>query len=191
VVVPPLEVHPVTPDRWDDLVRLFGANGAYANCWCMWWRLRSADFDDGVKEKGKGNRAAMRELVEAGAVPGLIAWRGDQPVGWVSIAARAEFGRIERSPVLKGIDAEPAWAVVCFYIPRAERASGVATALLDEAVAWVRSQGGRLVEGYPSPPHAEGAANLFTGTESMFAKAGFSEVARRQPRSRAIWRKHL
>jgi GNAT superfamily N-acetyltransferase len=189
--MPRLEVHPVTAGDWDDLVRLFGANGAYANCWCMWWRISSAAFDHGVKEKGKGNRAAMKALVEAGAEPGLIAWRGDEPVGWISVAPRSEFGRVERSPVLKGIDDQPAWAVVCFYIPRRERGAGVATALLAAAVDWVRGHGGRLIEGYPAPPHYEGAAELYTGTESMFAKAGFTEVARRKPTSRSIWRRSL
>jgi GNAT superfamily N-acetyltransferase len=186
-----LEVRPVRSGDWDDLVRLFGDNGAYANCWCMWWRVTSTEFDQGVKAKGAGNRAAMKALVDDGAVPGLIAWRGDEPVGWISVAPRSEFGRIERSPVLKGVDDEPAWAVVCFYIPRRERGAGVATALLDAALRWVREQGGRLVEGYPTPAHYEGAAALWTGTESMFAKAGFTEVARRQPKSRSIWRRRL
>ena len=25
--------HPVTPDRWPDLERLFGPHGAYSGCW--------------------------------------------------------------------------------------------------------------------------------------------------------------
>lgn len=62
-----VDVHPVTPERWDDLVRLFGANGAYANCWCMWWRVTAAAFDEGDKNRGAGNRAAMKALLAAAA----------------------------------------------------------------------------------------------------------------------------
>ena len=28
-----LTFHPVTPDRWPDLERLFGPRGAYSGCW--------------------------------------------------------------------------------------------------------------------------------------------------------------
>ena len=186
-----LHVGPVRSGDWDHLARLFGDNGAYANCWCMWWRLRAADFDRGVKERGAGNRSAMRALVDDDRVPGLIAWRDGDPVGWVSVAPRTEFPRVERSPVLQPVDSEQAWAVVCFYIPRSERGRGVATALLDAAVAYVSGRGGRLLEGYPSPAGDRRAPDLYTGTESMFARAGFTEVARRRPTSRSIWRKRL
>jgi hypothetical protein len=32
-----LAVHPVTPDRWDDLVMLFGERGASSGCWCRFF----------------------------------------------------------------------------------------------------------------------------------------------------------
>src|SRR2546430_2424405 len=38
------DIHPATARRWPDLEKLFGPNGAYSNCWCMWWRLRHRDF---------------------------------------------------------------------------------------------------------------------------------------------------
>src|SRR2546425_12840945 len=38
------DIHPATAGRWPDLEKLFGPNGAYSNCWCMWWRLRHRDF---------------------------------------------------------------------------------------------------------------------------------------------------
>ena len=30
-----LAFHPVTPDRWPDLERLFGPHGANSGCWCL------------------------------------------------------------------------------------------------------------------------------------------------------------
>ena len=182
----------MTADRWDDLVSLFGENGAYANCWCMWWRTTAATFDQGVKDRGAGNRAAMKALVAEGREPGLLAYRGREPVGWISVAPRSEFGRVERSPVLKPVDDEPAWAVVCFYIDKRHRGEGVGRALLDAAVEHVRRKGGRLVEGYPvHPDDRTTSASAYTGVVSMFEASGFKQVARRKPTSRSIWRKRV
>ena len=36
-----LEVHPLTADRWDDLVTLFDRPGDPTGCWCMFYRVRS------------------------------------------------------------------------------------------------------------------------------------------------------
>ncbi|MBI2165479.1 MAG: hypothetical protein HYU29_03630 [Chloroflexi bacterium] len=51
-----LEFHPVTPDRWTDLEQLFGDRGAFAGCWCMWWRLTRSQFQ---KQAGQGNKEAI------------------------------------------------------------------------------------------------------------------------------------
>jgi len=51
------EAHPLTPDRWSDLEQLFGRNGAYAGCWCMWWRVAGKDWS---AQRGEGNRVAFK-----------------------------------------------------------------------------------------------------------------------------------
>src|SRR5205814_1153575 len=99
-----VRVRPVTPGRWNDLVELFGWDrGAYSGCWCMFFRQRQDEFYRGSPGGGAGgNRAAMRRVVEGGRkVPGLLAYVDGRPVGWISVAPREEFGRVERSPVTK------------------------------------------------------------------------------------------
>lgn len=177
----PMEVHPVTPDRWDDLVELFGRDrGAYSGCWCMWWRQTAAEYE---RDHGPSNRRALRRLVDAGRVPGLLAYADGVPAGWVSVAPRGEFGRLQRSPVLGPVDEEPVWSIVCFYIDRGHRRQGVGRALLEAAVAYAVANGARIVEGYPVDPmqRRKASAELFTGVPSMFEAAGFREVARRSP----------
>ncbi len=100
------------------------------------------------------------------------------------MAPRSAFGRLDRSPVLKPVDAEPVWSVNCFVIDRRHRRTGVATALLDAAVPYVRQQGGIILEGYPIDTGGQraDAASVFTGTLSMFERAGFREVSRRSPK---------
>ncbi|MGH2633656.1 MAG: hypothetical protein ACRDG3_09630, partial [Tepidiformaceae bacterium] len=77
--------HPVTPDRWPDLERLFNAGGDACSCSCMWWRLTGAEYS---ANRGGGNRDAMGGIVASGQVPGILAYVGDEPVGWVSVAPR-------------------------------------------------------------------------------------------------------
>ncbi len=171
------EFHPVTPDRWGDLEALFGPRGACGGCWCMWWRLTRAEFD---RQKGEGNRLAMKALVESGRVPGILAYAGGAPVGWCSVAPREEFGALARSRVLRPIDDQPVWSVVCFFIAKAYRRRGLTVALLRAAVDYAAAHGARVVEGYPTESKKADApaAFLYMGTVSAFRKAGFVEVAR-------------
>ena len=179
-----LDLHPVTADRWEELAGFFGPSGAFAHCWCTWWRQTGAEFSHGVEEGGAANRSLMHEIVEAGSEPGLLAYRDGKPVGWVSVAPRPQYGRILRSrrigPAPEEADDERVWSVVCFWITRKERGKGVANHLLKGAVAHARERGARHLEAYPVDT-ASGrlpAANLFTGTLAMFKRAGFHEVDR-------------
>jgi GNAT superfamily N-acetyltransferase len=179
-----LEVKPLTRGRWSDLLELFGDRGAYSGCWCMFFRRTSAEFEEGCRNKGAGNRAAFEALVDRRRSPGLLAYLDGRPVGWCSVAPRNEFGRVERSPVTKPIDEqEKVWAIVCFYLDRHHRRSGVASALLEAAVAHAAAKGAKVVEGYPIDVKGarKPSAELYHGTASMFADAGFEEVARRSP----------
>jgi GNAT superfamily N-acetyltransferase len=186
-----LEIRPLTPERWDDLVELFGERGAYSNCWCMWWRVSSSDFDKGIRNKGAGNRRRIRGLVAGGRLPGLLAYRDGRPVGWVSLGPREEFGRLQRSPTLKAVDDQPVWSIVCFFMDRRERGKKVGTALLDAAIRYAAERGATIVEGYPVDPTDRHISNAdaYTGVISMFERAGFREVARRG--TRPIMRKRL
>ncbi|HUV37076.1 MAG TPA: GNAT family N-acetyltransferase [Patescibacteria group bacterium] len=174
----PVECHPVTPDRWDDMERLFGPRGACGGCWCMWFRLNKREFDAG---KGEGNRRAMRRIVAAGETPGLIAYHRGEPVGWCSVAPREKYVRLCNSRILKPVDDHPVWSVVCFFITRQYRGKGVATALLEAAVRYVKGRGGAMVEGYPVEPRTGRMPDAFMyhGLASSFRRAGFTEVARR------------
>ncbi|MGH9246218.1 MAG: GNAT family N-acetyltransferase [Acidimicrobiales bacterium] len=176
-----LDVRPVTADRWDDLVALFGERGAFGGCWCMYWRVTSADF---AAEAGAGLRQRLRRLVVDGREPGLLAYEDGEPVGWVAVAPRPEFGRMQRSPTVNPVDDTPTWMVNCFYIDRRHRRAGVARQLLDAAVAFARARGAEAVEGVPVDTRGtrRESAGLYTGTLAMFEEAGFVEIARRRQR---------
>jgi GNAT superfamily N-acetyltransferase len=182
-------VRPLTPDRWEDLVALFGPSGGYSNCWCTWWRQTGSSFDAGCRDRGAGNRSLLESLTRDGRQPGLLAYWDAAPVGWVSVARRAEFGRILRSPTLRaeggsGDDADTAtWSITCFWIPRADRGHGVARALLHAAVEHAARSGAKWLEAYPvdTRDDRQPDATLFTGTLAMFQREGFTEAFRRSP----------
>lgn len=173
-----LVVKPLTAGRWRDFETLFGPRGACGGCWCMWWRETHADFE---RRKGEGNRRAMRRIVSSGEVPGIIGYLGGEPVAWCSVAPRERFPRLERSRILKRIDEEPVWSVVCFYITKSYRKLGLSLMMLEEAVRYAANKGARIVEGYPVEPKKGSTADVFayTGLARVFRSAGFSEVARR------------
>jgi GNAT superfamily N-acetyltransferase len=187
--LPRLEFHPLTPERWRDLERLFGERGACAGCWCMFWRLKRSEFD---KKKGEGNRRALRKIVVAGQEPGLLAYAEDEPVGWCALAPRESFPVLENSRILKRIDNQPVWSIPCFFVAKPFRRKGLTVQLLRAAVANARKRGARIVEGYPVQPKKPRVPDIFVyaGLASAFRKAGFVEVERRSP-TRPIMRADL
>jgi GNAT superfamily N-acetyltransferase len=176
-----LEFEPLTPERWPDVVKLFGPRGACAGCWCMVWRRPRAEWERG---KGSGNRAAFRRVVRTGPPPGVLAYAGGEPVGWCAVAPREAYVQLERSRVLKRIDADPVWSVSCLFVARAWRRRGLSVALLRAAGDFAASQGARIVEGYPVEPSSGTVPDAFawTGTAAAFRSAGYEEVARGSPK---------
>ncbi|HEV2784648.1 MAG TPA: GNAT family N-acetyltransferase [Actinophytocola sp.] len=187
----PVHVLELTEKTWPALEKLFGPKGADAGCWCMFFRLPGPEFRTGLYEP---NRAALRELAGSGEPVGLLAMDGEDAVGWVAVAPRPVYRRLERSTVAKPVDPDEdlsgVWSVTCFYIHRGARRSGVSRLLLDEAVRYAAEHGARVVEGYPvdTGGRKKASAELYHGTLSTFTAAGFSVVERRGVR-RALVRK--
>jgi GNAT superfamily N-acetyltransferase len=173
-----LEIWPLSAKRWPDLEKLFGERGACGGCWCMWWRLTRSEYE---KNKGKGNRKLFKKIVTSGEMPGLLAYAKGEPIGWCAIAPRETYPVLERSRVLKRIDDQRVWSVVCFFVARPYRGQGVTPRLLETAVAYARRKGARIVEGYPVSPRKGRMPDAFawTGLPATFRKVGFVEAARR------------
>ena len=189
----PLEIHPLTPERWPDLVRLFNAPGGsqVRGCWCMFYRRSGrTEVPDGVS-RPEHAKCSLKSLVDAGTVPGLIGYRDGEPVGWLSLGPREDYARLERSPVMKPIDDRPVWSVVCFYTAKQMRGQHVAEAMLAGAIDYACSCGVRLLEAYPVDKAKRSADDsMWFGGKAMYDRAGFVEIARRKP-ARPVMRKAL
>jgi GNAT superfamily N-acetyltransferase len=176
-----LTVRPLKPDDWPIIVRLFGDNGACGGCWCMWPRVPKGgkSWDEA---KGAKNRERFRRLVKAGKVHGVLAFAGEEPVGWCSFGPRSTFPRLERVRALQRDWSDTTWSIVCFYIPTRWRSCGVATQLLEAATKEALSLGATEIEGYPvvpnNPPMKVPAAFAWTGVPALFEEAGYEELDR-------------
>ena len=134
---------PVTAAEWPDMQQLFSEHGVHNGCWCMYWRVKRADFQ---AQFGEPLRQAMARVVGEGRVPGILAYLDAQPIGWCSIAPRDEFPVLDRSRTLKRVDDESVWSIVGFFVSRSFRRQRVSTALIGAAVEHAGEHGARIVE---------------------------------------------
>ncbi|MGH7922370.1 MAG: GNAT family N-acetyltransferase [Candidatus Dormibacteraceae bacterium] len=187
-----------TADRWSDLATVFGRRGADPSwCWCRLF-LRPAAAAGAPSEPRPENRAALRyEIAHAALAPGLLAYAGDQPVGWTRIGPRSAFPRVGGNRALAAVlvDDPGAWWVACFAVPARHRRSGIGSALLEAAVGFAREHGATAVEGHPVDVDVlrsarVGGSAIFTGTLAMFSAAGFTEAGRTFP-SRPVMRRSV
>ncbi len=180
-----LTVAPLSPENWVDLEAVFAGKGcSFAHsCWCMEYRWGpSRPKTKTAEHRADANKKGLLDLVEAGQTPGLIGYDGKTPVGWVSLAPREEYRRLERSSAMKAVDDQPVWSVICFVVPSEYRHQGIAAALLKAAVTYAKKKGARIVEAYPiDKPTRSSDGFMWFGAKSMYDKAGFVEVARHKP----------
>ncbi len=178
-----------SPDKWNDLQALFGDKGAYGGCWCTYFRLRRAEFASRTKNERK---EIMGGLISSGKTPGLIAYMEGKPVGWCSLGPRDEFILLSSSRILKPIDDEPVWSIVCFYIDKKYRRKGVMKSLIRGALSYAGKKGASIVEAYPVDPGESDYPEpyAYTGLYRAFTDSGFEEVERRSPK-RPIMRYYM
>ncbi|MDG4824312.1 GNAT family N-acetyltransferase [Asanoa sp. WMMD1127] len=190
-------VRPANEVSWADLRAVFGERGDPANCQCQWFKAR--DVWKIPKPERTARLRAQTHCGEADAkeTSGLVAYLDGEPVGWCAVEPRIAYERLLRARVPWTGRAEDkadpdVWAVTCFVTRAGYRRRGVSRALAEAAVDFARGRGARAVEGYPvrMEPGQVGGGELFVGTVSVFAEAGFTEVSRPTPR-RAVMRREL
>jgi GNAT superfamily N-acetyltransferase len=170
-------VRPVTVENWKDFVSLFETKGSPHYCWCTPYRTRDARHLDDAEKK-----SLMKGLVGDGIPIGVVAFEGDEPIGWCSIAPRETYARLERSRTMPRVTpaATSTWSVLCFFVPRSRRKRGVTLALLEGAVAYARDHGAQIVEGYPFD--TAGISSTHRGHSHAFKAAGFQQEGKRWAR---------
>jgi GNAT superfamily N-acetyltransferase len=184
-----LRIVPANVATCGDLQTVFGARGDAAICQCQRYKLAPKEA---FKHHPAGIRAARLEEQtrcgdpSAATTTGLVAYLGDEPVGWCAVEPRVHYAgllRVYRTP-WEGRSEDrqdpTVWAVTCFVVRAGYRKRGVSRALARAAVEHARSRGARALEGYPMRPEAGKDViwgEIHVGAQSVFADAGFRVVS--------------
>ena len=138
-----IEVRPAT--AFDDVKTMVGPKRPDANvCWCLSYRLTSSKENLSLNGPARGER--VRELCGQDPPPGVLAYDGDEVVGWAGVHPRADtsFARNRKIPHVDDLDV---WTVWCIRVRPGHRGGGISHALLAGAVEFARDHGAPAIEG--------------------------------------------
>jgi len=174
---------------WPDFEKLFLKRGIGDGwwCWCTYHHQLS-HHSAGNKQlstrakMATRNRREKRTLVEKGQAHGVIIYSNGEPVGWCQYGPKEELPRTNNKPKYRRLNLEDgpdnrSWRITCFIVHENHRGHGVASAALEAALDAIRRKGGGLVEAYPVSKTDQGSNYLYSGTVTMFEKAGLKIVA--------------
>ncbi|MFF5792415.1 GNAT family N-acetyltransferase [Paeniglutamicibacter sp. NPDC012692] len=185
-------VVPANEASWEDIHKVFGTRGDPSTCQCQWFQNPGHSFrelTDEVREIRLQSQTACGNP-SAAKTSGLIAYLGDEAVGWCAVEPRTAYPRLLDSRIpWSGRDEDredpDIWALVCFVTRTGYRRQGVSRALAAAAVDFARERGARALEGYPMvlPPGKKAVwGEMFVGSRNVFVDAGFIEVSHPTPR---------
>lgn len=177
-----LAFRPLTPRLMDDLAAVL-RGGWGVGCWCLHPRLSDPELRalPGPGNEPERRRREMTRLARRRRAPGLLAFEGEEPVGWVAVAPRTELARIERSRATPRVDDVEVWVIPCVTVRKGARGRGIASMLIRAAAEYAFEHGAAAVEAYPrAGSQRVEAGSAFFGTEAMFRRAGF-RVLRKPP----------
>ena len=171
-----IDVRPATLDRFDDVATMIGPKRPDSSvCWCLSHRI---DAKLNRELVGPARREYVRGLCGREVSPGVLAYEGDEVVGWAAVAPRSELP-FARSTKIPNVDDLPVWSVWCIRVRPGHRGKGISGVLLDGAVAYARSKGAPAVEGYPVDNQGRRVdlTMAYVGTRGVFEAAGFTKAA--------------
>ena len=170
-----IEVRPAT--EFEDVKVMVGPKRPDASvCWCLSYRLTSSKENRELVGPARGKR--MRQLVRQDPPPGVLAYDGDEVVGWAAVHPRADtsFAHNRKIP---HVDDVVVWSVWCIRVRPGHRGEGISHDLLAGAVEFARANGAVAIEGYPVDNKGAKVdlTMAYVGTRSLFEKAGFTKVS--------------
>ncbi|GAA5204483.1 GNAT family N-acetyltransferase [Microbacterium jejuense] len=161
---------------FDDVAAVVGPKNPDSTvCFCLSYRVGSKESRSLL---GTDRAERVRELCGEDPPPGVLAYDGDEVVGWAAVHPRRDtsFARNRKIP---HVDDQDVWSLWCFRVRPGHRKKGVMHALIDGAVEFARAQGAPAIEGYPVDN--DGAkvdlTMAYVGTRRLFEQAGFAKAA--------------
>ena len=161
---------------FEDVRTLVGPKSPGANvCWCLSYRI-PAKLNNGLRGPDRGEYVAglCREV----PAPGVLAYDGDEPVGWAAVAPRSNTS-FARSRKIPHVDDLAVWSLWCIRVRPGHRKQGISHALIAGAVEFAGSHGAPAVEAYPlvSGDAKVDLTMAYPGLRRNFERAGFVHAA--------------
>ena len=132
-----IQVRPAT--EFDDVAAIVGPKKPTSNvCFCLSYRLGSKENN---ALRGPERAERVRELCRLDPPPGVVAYLGEEPVGWAALQPRrsTSFATSRRIPHIDDLDV---WSHWCLRVRPGHRKQGIMHELVRGAVAYATTPGG-------------------------------------------------
>lgn len=182
-----LRIVPANEASWDDLLAIFGTTDYPGRCHCQARKVRGWIWRDSTQEERTAMLRAQTACgdPDAPATSGLVAYLGDEPVGWVAVEPRTAYPKLRGTRIPwsgrdEDKDDDGVWAVTCFVVRRGYRGRGLTYPLARATIDHARDRGARALEAYPmitEPGKEITWGELHVGARQVFEDAGFEQVS--------------
>ena len=161
-------VRRLTPSELNDFLKFmegpaFETNPQWSGCYCQFYLNTEAENTESRDQ----NRQRACDRINSGSMHGYLAYDGEEVIGWVAANKANNFIVLPKT-------SEDAARVICFIVAKEHQGKGVATKLLEFAIADLASQGFKSLEAAPLASDTCESWG-YRGKLSTFLKAGFEQ----------------
>lgn len=167
-------VMPLEPDTWDRFAALVERHdGVFGGCWCTWFHTMHAEKEHTYE----ANQTLKRRLVSEGRAHAALVCHGDEAVAWCQYGPPGELPNIyHRKQYEEELDILPDYRITCIFVDKRYRGQQLSAVALQGALDLIAAAGGGVVEGYPHDTGGKKKSVLYSGTRTLFERAGFDYV---------------
>jgi GNAT superfamily N-acetyltransferase len=177
-----ITISPVTEDSIDDWLQFFdhdafAGNPDWASCYCLEPHIPATP--ENPERAWRESRSIMIKRISEGETFGYLAYVDNKPAGWVNASLCSDYAFFQHIDP-NGPESASTIGISCFVIAPPHRRHGLASALLDRAIADAAARGASWIEGYPRNEPEKTDAAHFRGPYIMYTKRGFQPVVVRE-----------
>jgi len=176
----PLRLERLTENNFETFSSFLNCEDS--GCYCSFWHQKISSMEEWEKRKGsepEKNKTCMLDKVRSRFHLGVLVYRAEELVAWVSIGPLPEFFWAWRRTAQIGDAAKSIAGIVCITRKTEIRDTLPESEILDALKEYSRQQGWSAMEGYPFDQAAidqHGEGITWAGFPADFERAGFQKT---------------